>query len=194
MTQIDTKDIDIEQVNQLSESAVENADTVNHEQETERLAMEYHLKKDSGNWLAVKQICEQSRNTDVMSPRLIDYLETEVFSTVIEYKEVDVNNLYRAIQYRDVDGNMFTFTGPEMLHMLDNFHIPVPKTSGWPMSVIKNILFRHTPEDKCAIELFVYTDEVVVCIGDEWMNAADTESCYCTVIPRHPDVDIHRYI
>ncbi len=165
---------------------VELAQTIEAQQ------MEYHRTKDTGDWQLVKDICARSRETDLDNPRLIDYLETEVFDTVIQYGDVKPDGLYTGIQYTNhTTGEYFSVDGPEMLHFLDNFHIPYPVRDTWPMSVVKDILFRKTPDPNCNISLYVFTSDVVVCIGHAWMTNLDNE--YCEIVPRHPSVDIGLY-
>lgn len=161
-------------------------------QRYEQQQMEYHRDKNSGNWQLVKDICVRSRETDIDNPRLIDYLETEVFDTVIQYGDVKTEGLYKGIQYTNHEtGEYFSVEGPEMIHFLDNFHIPYPKRDSWPMSVVKDILFRNTPQPNCNISLYVFTRDVIVCIGYSWMTNLDNE--YCMIIPRHPSVDVSIY-
>ncbi len=170
----------------ITPEQVELAQTIEAQQ------MEYHRTKDTGDWQLVKDICARSRETDLDNPRLIDYLETEVFDTVIQYGDVKPEGLYTGIQYTNhTTGEYFSVDGPEMLHFLDNFHIPYPVRDSWPMSVVKDILFRSEPQPNCNISLYVFTPDVVVCIGHAWMTNLDNE--YCEIVPRHPSVDIGLY-
>jgi hypothetical protein len=165
---------------------VEQAQTLECQQ------MEYHSNKNTGDWQMVKDICTRSRETDLDNPRLIDYLETDVFDTVIQYGDVKQDGLYKGIQYTNHEtGEYFSVDGPEMLHFLDNFHIPYPKLPSWPLSVVNDILFQNIPQPNCNISLYVYTQDVVVCIGHAWMTNLDNE--YCMIVPRHPSVDVGIY-
>jgi hypothetical protein len=162
------------------------------EQRYEQQQMEYHHNKDTGDWQMVKDICSRSRDTDLDNPRLIDYLENDVLDRVIQFGDVKPEGLYKGIQYTNHEtGEYFSVDGPEMLHFLDNFHIPYPKLLSWPMSVVKDILFRNTPQPNCNISLYVFTQDVVVCIGHAWMTNLDNE--YCMIVPRHPLVDVGIY-
>jgi hypothetical protein len=170
----------------ITPEQVEMAQTI------EALQMEYHRTKDSGDWQLVKDICSRSRETDLENPRLVDYLETEVLDSGIQNGDVNPTGLYRGIQYTNNEtGEYFSVDGPEMLHFLDNFHIPYPKLLSWPLSVVKDILFRNTPQTNCNISLYVFTQDVVVCIGHSWMTNLDNE--YCTIVPRFPSVDVRVY-
>jgi hypothetical protein len=161
-------------------------------QTIEAQQMEYHHNKDTGDWQLVKDICTRSRETDIDNPLLIDYLETDVFDTVIQYGDVKPEGLYKAIQYTNHEtSEYFSVDGPEMLHFLDNFHIPYPVRDTWPVSVVKDILFRNTPQPNCNISLYVFTPDVIVCIGHAWMTNLDNE--YCMIVPRHPSVDVGIY-
>ena len=167
-------------------------DQVELAQNVEAQQMEYHYTKDSDAWQLVKDICARSRETDLENPRLIDYLETDVFDTVIQYGDVKTEGLYKGIQYTNhATGEYLSVNGPEMLHFLENFHIPYPARDSWPMSVVKNILFRKTPDPNCNISLYVFTQDVIVCIGHAWMTDLDNE--YCMIIPRHPNIDVGIY-
>lgn len=169
------------------------AEQVELSQMLEYEQLKYHEYKNTGNWQLVKSICERSRETDLDNPRLVDYLENYVFDTVIEYGDVDTNDLYTGIQYiNHVTGEMFAVDGQEMLHFLENFHIPYPKMSSWPFSLFKDILFRNTPQPNCNISLYVFTRDVVVCIGHDWMRRLDDE--YCMIVPRYPGINMEMYV